>query len=371
VHHGLSPNADAWARACQTFCDQYQIPIDISYIQLTKTPQESLEAQARMSRYSVLKKQLQPQEMLVTAHQQNDQAETVLLQLFRGAGPKGLAAMPLIASFGEDHSLFRPLLIFERYELEQYAIEKQLRWLDDESNRNIAFDRNFIRQELLPLIQTRWPKVITNLARTAQHCAKADQLLLQHHTQTFVSLFDPKTHTLSVSKLLVLNSEVQNHILRYWLQHLGYELPSTKKLQILRQEIVSCRKDAKPLIAWRGVEIRRYRDQLYAMTPLLNYDSSQVIAWDANHDLILPNGAGIITLASLTAQGLDLKTLESVTIRFRQGGERCRLPNRKHSHSLKKLFQDWAIPPWLRDRVPLLYSGKTLKAVIGYVICHE
>jgi tRNA(Ile)-lysidine synthase len=367
VHHGLSPRADDWAQLCQVFCISYPIPLEVVPITITKQPQQSLEAIARNQRYQALQERIQENEALVTAHQENDQAETLLLQLFRGAGPRGLAAMPAMTSFGKGY-LFRPLLTATRTQLENYARAEGLEWIEDESNANQAFDRNFIRHELLPLIQTRWPKITANLSRAAQHCAEADSLLKHHVLQAFQRVFNAKDQSLSILGILSLENAIQNQVLRHWLSILGFSLPSTKKLLQIKQEILRCRQDARPLICWEGIEMRRYGDSLYILAPLGPHDPAIVIPWDLKEDLALPNGLGILSPKDLEQHGLELEQLTGVTIRFRQGGEKCRLKNRDHSHCLKKLFQEWQVPPWLRNRVPLLYSKEELRAVIGYTL---
>jgi tRNA(Ile)-lysidine synthase len=367
IHHGLSPHADQWAASCERVCHHYEVPIDIIKIAIAKNSQESLEELARNGRYQVFRELLRGDELLVTAHHQDDQAETVLLQLFRGAGPKGLAAMPIIAPFAKG-ILFRPLLAYQREQLKYYANSQQINWLEDESNQNLVFDRNFIREALLPLIKTRWPTISDNLMRVAGHCAQADKFIEKNIAHLFNNLIDPGTNRLAVEGLLSFDKPIQNYIIRFWLQYLNRPLPSTALLEVLHQEILACRQDANPIVRWKDIEIRRYHNYLYAMPPLKYHDPAMVISWDLNEDLVLPNDLGTMSLSSLKQQGLNPVDLDQVTIRFRQGGERCRLPNRPHSHSLKKLFQEWRVPPWQRGRIPLLYSKNKLRAIIGYAV---
>jgi tRNA(Ile)-lysidine synthase len=368
AHHGLSIHADKWLSTCEMLCKAYQIPLLVSHLKIKKTPQASLENVAREGRYEFFKGILKENECLVTGHHQNDQAETLLLQLFRGAGPKGLAAMPSMTAFGKGF-LIRPLLSYKKAALLQFALDNQLKWIEDESNYDVNFDRNFLRSELMPLLEKRWPAVINNLARVARHCAQADYFIGKQLDESFQEAFDQSTNGLRIDMLLKHDALTQNYLLRYWLQYINLSLPSTEKLKILREEILGAKQDAMPLLRWRQVEVRRYHNQLYAMPPLPKHDTSQIIPWNLEQDLMLPGGIGRITINQLTELGLKRETLENVTIRFRQGGECCRLKNRKHSHSLKKLFQTWCVPPWQRDRVPLLYANDHLKAIIGYAAC--
>ncbi|MBA2655277.1 MAG: tRNA lysidine(34) synthetase TilS [Gammaproteobacteria bacterium] len=367
IHHGLSANADRWADLCTTYCARYHIPLVIKHINI-KRDNESVEEQARNLRYNVFKELLSEKEVLVTGHHRNDQAETLLLQLFRGAGPKGLASMPAATRFGKG-LLARPLLGFDKESLKQYAEIQTLNWVEDESNRNLLFDRNYLRNSLLPLIQSRWPAVIENLSRAATHCANANHFIETQIADVFVEAFDPEQLTLSIPAVLKHALPVQNHIIRYWLQQLNLSLPSTQKLALLLKEIMNARPDAVPLLRWKNVEVRRYGDHLYAMRPLLKHSPNLVIDWDLQQDLPLPGDLGVIRLQEVEQLGLKLHELQEVSIRFRQGGEKCLLKNRQNRHCLKKLFQAWRIPPWRRDRIPLLYAQNRLKAIIGFVTC--
>lgn len=370
VHHGLNLGADRWAKFCKEICHHYEIPLTIEKILICKEQGESLEELARNERYEVFKNFISDQEVLLTAHHQDDQAETVLLQLFRGAGPKGLASMPIYTTFANGF-LLRPLLFYQRAEISAYAETKELVWVEDESNQNTQFDRNFIRKNVLPLIKTRWPCVSQNLMRVAGHCAKANGFIEANIQGIFLSIFDPSGKRLSIEKLLEYDEITQNYVLRYWLQYLGLGLPSTSKLQLLRPNLLFCRPDSMPVLFWKGVEVRRFDNHLYAFRPLLPHDASAIYDWDLRTGAIaLPNGLATISVNNLIKQGLEMVNLpQVVTIRFRQGGERCTLPGRTHQSSLKKLFNAWRIPPWERSRIPLIYAGEAIVAIVGYAIC--
>lgn len=368
VNHGLSPNANDWTTFCQNKCTQYQINFESQTLSFQRAAGESLEAVARTHRYKVFESQLKPGEVLVTAHHQQDQAETLLLQLFRGAGPKGLSAMPVLATFSAGH-LFRPLLNVTQESLKVYAVTHGLTWVEDESNDDMNFDRNFLRQEIIPTLKQRWPKLVANLARAAKHCADANNFIDNEIKDLFHEIFNTTAKSLYIPKLLAHSGQIQTYILRYWLQHLNLPLLSTKAISILEREILHARCDGAPLLSSKLLQIRRYDNELYAMHPLARHDASLVINWDPTQDLLLPDGRTKLTAADLTALGINPTYLLKPTIRFRQGGERCYLPNRKHSHSLKKLLQTWRVPPWKRDRVPILYEGESIKAIIGYTAC--
>jgi tRNA(Ile)-lysidine synthase len=266
IHHGLSENADLWVEHCHKVCVDLEIEFIVKYINI-KIGKHSPEAIARELRYDEFKKLLSKGECLVTAHHADDQVETLLLQLFRGSGPKGLAAMPERKGFTHG-DLLRPLLEFSRAELHQYAQQNNLKWIEDESNENIGIDRNFVRHKLMPLIKKKWPGTLKTLSRSAEHCAEAGELLVILAEQDYANIQGSKPNTLSIRKLLALNPARQNNVIRYWLHKLNFPTPSSIKLKHIKTDILNCRIDANPVVNWPGTEIRRYRDDLYVMLPL-------------------------------------------------------------------------------------------------------
>ncbi len=340
VHHGLSANADAWVAHCRKVCSELEIEFIVKYVDVPSNKgKHSLEAIARKLRYQEFAKLLHADECVVTAHHADDQAETVLLQMFRGAGVNGLAAMPKL----KDH-LLRPLLQFSRAELQQYAEEHKLQWIEDESNENTGFERNFMRHELLPEIRNRWPGIVAVLGRVAENCGEALELLEQVAEQDYELIKGQTKDTLAISKLLELDIARQNNVIRYWLKKLNLPIPRHIKLQHIRTDVLSCRENANPLVHWQGTEVRRYRGELYAMAPLDKFDPDKVI-------MELQNSG------ALKQYGDDIK------IKFRVAGERVKVKNRCGHHQLKKLMQEWGVPPWLRDRVPLIFLNDELVAI--------
>ncbi len=364
VNHGVSSHAVEWAEHCAQVCRE----LNIELIQQSFSFSSFSEAQLRESRYQLFSNFVEKNTILLTAHHQNDQAETLLLQLCRGAGPQGLAAMPHIKSFGEGFHA-RPLLDFTRDDLHRYAIDHQLRWVEDESNTNSKLTRNFLRHEVMPLLTQRWPTVTNTFARAAKHCAEAQEFIdvtvqrLLNHTQGRIS------GTLSVKKLLELNETEQRYVLRAWIYREKYILPSTVKLQQMTKTLLCAREDKMPHVNWGTVEMRRYRDDLFLMPQLMPHDADQVIQWSISQPLTLPN-IGVLQTLSVEGQGLRAD-IENVTVQFRRGGEMLQLPGRKHRHELKKVFQQWGVLPWLRDRVPLIYVDGVLAAVAGQWIADE
>ena len=400
VDHGLHANASDWAQHCLHGCAALDVACEVHAVDARAPAGTSPEDAARSARYALFAKLLQPDDVLFTAHHQDDQAETVLLQLLRGGGPRGLAGMAELSRFGAAW-LARPLLAFSRAALREYALAQALRWIDDPSNVDTRFDRNYLRHEIMPRLQQRWPAAKVTLARSAQHCAEAAALLeglaqadlhehktrrtvdtwrlsggsedehLLHVPQAGMDLTWHRSGTLSVSALLRLSSMRQRNILRYWIEQSGLPLPQQRHLERVQRDVLHAAADAEPCMQWPGAEVRRYRDALVAMPPLAVFDAQQPRVW-ALHAPLHIAGVGTLTAQQDRGAGLRADTCASaVHIRFRSGGERIQPAGRAHHATLKNLFQDAGLPPWLRTRVPLLYINGTLAAVAGYWYAEE
>ncbi len=369
INHGIHPDANQWTRHCEIVCHDLDVSFESVPLQVQKQSKLSLEAVARDARYAEFTRLSLVDDMLLLAHHQDDQAETLLLQLLRGSGVKGLAGMPVCMAFAQGW-LARPLLAHGREELQEYAMEQHLPWIDDPSNQDTTFDRNFLRHVVLPVIRQRWPAASATLSRVAQHQAEAADLLDILGQQDLASLATADARIIRIAPLLALAPMRQRNVLRYWLHRVcTLTIPSTVHLQRIIDEILRADEDAEPLVHWHGAEVRRYRDHLYAMSPLTAGDPNWQQAWDLQDCLRLPTGE---TLETQQAEGSGLRKTDlaqGVTVRYRHGGERCRLTGRTHHHELKKLLQEWAIPPWQRDRIPLVYIGDKLAQVAGYCVC--
>ena len=358
IHHHLSPHADAWALHCQQVCDALGIELIVRHIDVKVHMQkgDSVEAVARKYRYQTFSELLKEKECLLTAHHQDDQAETMLLQLFRGAGLPGLSAMPATKAFASSEHV-RPLLSTTREAILTYAHENKLQWIEDESNQNTKYSRNYIRHQLLPEIAAHWPGVLKTLCRSAEHCAQANDLLVDIAKED-VEAIKRKNNALSVTSLLLLSKAREVNALRYWLTQSGFNLPSQKKLQEIVYHVIRCRQDAMPVVEWPGAQVRRYQDLLYVMPPLQDHDISQIIHWDITKSLVL-NGV-TLTITDI----IENPSSGNYTIRYRHGGERLYLPNKACSVSLKNYFQEQQVPPWLRDRIPLVYCDEQLVGIL-------
>lgn len=263
INHGWHEDAEKWGKYCEQVCKKLKINCQIITVDAQPKRGESPENCARAARYEAFASVMVEGDLLLTAHQQDDQAETVLLQLFRGAGVKGLASMPVITKFANGWHL-RPLLSFSRQELEEYAAQKKLKWIEDDSNKNLRFDRNFIRHELMPHIRERWPQVTTTLTRVAENCAKANHLLQQMAEEDLLKVQGTQPNTLSIKKLLTLNETRWQNVFRYWLSQSNFSLPSHAQLQRVASDVLKSSPDAHPKVIWGNVIIHRYRGDVYA-----------------------------------------------------------------------------------------------------------
>ncbi|SEA09332.1 tRNA(Ile)-lysidine synthase [Thiothrix caldifontis] len=356
IDHGLQAMSAAWAAHCSEVCTDLEIPLLVETLQLVIPAGSSVEAVARTARYAAFSKHLQAGELVLTAHHQNDQAETLLLHLLRGSGVDGLASMPEIRSFASG-ALGRPLLACSRAELAVYAKQHRLNVIDDPSNQDSRFDRNFLRNQVMPLLEQRWTAVGKTLARAARLQGEKRQLLAGFLREKLPSLQGTKPDTLSVSRLLVLDEAMQKAVLREWLAQRGFRLPEEKKLRQVLRDVLQARADAMPCVRWDSCEIRRYRDNVYAMSPLSSHDPKQVLVWETREPLVIASlGRTLVAEAGYP---------ETVIVRFRQGGESVYLPQRGGNHSLKHLLQEWCVPPWERERLPLVYAGERLMCIPG------
>jgi len=357
IHHGLQSIADSWTKHCQTICNELNIPLEIIYLKLSPAKGESIEAIAREGRYQALKTAIKADEILVTAQHLNDQSETLLLQLFRGAGIQGLAAMPTLCDFAEGKHA-RPLLTATRQELEAYADKHQLNFIEDPSNQNNAFDRNYLRNKILPKLRQRWLGLDKALSRSASIQAETKQLLDEIAAEDLNHICDKKTNTLQIEALLKHSFNRQKLILRYWISKSGFKYPSEKKLKHIFSDVIHAQADANPLVEWQGAQIRRYQKQLYIMQPLSKHDAKQEYHWDGKNPLHITSLDLI-----LKPEVLEIKN-QAVTVRFRQGGEKFYDTKRKCTISLKNHLSEASIPPWQRSRIPLIYKHNTLIQVI-------
>lgn len=360
VHHGLSPHADAWASFCKEVCVTQQVPFQAIKAQVPRDSGLGLEAAARLARYEALL--AQPAAAILLAHHRDDQAETLLLQLLRGAGAQGLSAMA--AEHGPrcaDRRLLRPLLTVGREALQRYAEARGLRWIEDESNRDIAHDRNFLRHQIVPQLQQRFPAALTTLARSAAHLAEAAELLREVGAEDAVRWV--RDGRLQLAGLAAMSPPRACNLLRYWLQGYGVSLPTRRIAEVLRQ-LTTARADAAVRIAVPNGTLQRYRGEAYfcAGAPPRHFEARR---WQGESEMAFPGGR--LLLAMRHGQGMQWQQVEAkgLWLRPRQGGERMRPEANRPTRPLRLLFQEAGVPPWQRDSLPMAYVGAQLAAVPG------
>ena len=358
VHHGLSVHASDWQVHCEMIGQTLGVPLVVCPVLVDG--RANIEERAREARYQAFSSLVSAEDALLLAHHSDDQAETLLLQLFRGAGIQGLSAMPSKSTFNlKNGALIRPLLEHTREQLEAYASKHQLTWVEDESNQNPQFSRNYLRHHILPLLQEKWPRIVGNLTRTALHCQQAKKNLSDLAKQDCSELNLPGS-TLDLTHIKQLEHHRLSNVLREWLELLQIRLPSTALLHRIIHEVIFSRRDSTAMVEWDGIRVRRYQHRLYLLKASEDIPKKHVINWPT-----FP--APIEHLkASHAAQGIRILPGQKVQVRFRQGGELFFL--HKQTKQLKKLWQQWQVPPWARDQVPLLYVDDVLAAVIGYAV---
>ncbi|MFB1489964.1 MULTISPECIES: tRNA lysidine(34) synthetase TilS [unclassified Thiocapsa] len=373
IDHGLHPDSPLWADHCRRICNALGVPLEVRLLHLTPIPGESLEATAREARYCALADVLRSGDLMLTAHNQDDQAETLLLALLRGSGIHGLAAMPREADLGQG-LLVRPLLDVPRAALEQYVRALRLSWIEDPSNASLRMDRNYLRSSVIPLLRSRWPGLSATLSRSAGHCAEAAQLFDDLAAELMDACAGVRPGTLGIRALGALEPPRRKAVLRLWLRRRGFALPDMRRLARILDEVMAARADADPLVAWSGCEVRRYRDDLFALAPLPPPPGALTIrrAPSGIPPVIdLPAGLGWLQWAGASDGSEQAQRAEAATtVRFGSTGQTCRPRSTSRRRTLKNLFQEAGIPSWLRHYVPLVFSEDTLIAVAGVCGCH-
>lgn len=366
VHHGLSPNADAWVRHCQQLCAQWQVPLAVARVTLADDGL-GVEAHARQARYDAFRDALRPGEVLATAQHLDDQSETLLLALKRGSGPAGLSAMPTVAPFAGSW-LIRPLLEMSRESLMRWARQHQLRWIEDESNQDDAYERNFLRLRVLPLLNARWPHFAEATARSAALCAEQEQLLDELLADDLARLTGDEGQ-LAITPMMAMSEPRRAALLRRWLAQRGAQMPSRDMTARLWLEVALAREDASPVLRLGAFEVRRYQQQLWWLKTLPALPDTP-LRWDDIHlPLRLPEGHGALELVA----GSMLRrpqSGEAVTIRYAAPGL-LHIVGRCGGRKLKKIWQEMGVAPWLRDTTPLLFFGETLIAAAGRFVTLE
>jgi len=405
VHHGISRNADAWALFCAELCERHHIPLRIEHVDIAPLRSHGIEAAARKLRLAALYRQ--PCDFVALAHHADDQAETLLLQMLRGAGVRGVSAMPVLSlkeslairlscqetpvkslvmskqpqmsGHSDSIALVRPLLHCSREEILAYAAAHQLHWIEDESNADDSYPRNFLRHRVLPLLGERFPAYRDTLARSAQHFAEASSLLDELAQQDGVQAIH--ADTLDVAALQALSLPRAKNLLRYFLHSRSVPMPQVVQLDDMLHQLRNARQDASVCVNHSDWQVRRYQGKVYVLSALGEFDPNMILPWHGEAELEwsalnaslcfdrkrYPQGN------TPQSYGISLEKLQRapVTLRLRRGGEVLRPHPNAATRTLKNLLQEHHVPPWQRDRLPLLYSGEELVCVPGVAVAAE
>lgn len=413
IDHGLSYQAKKWGKHCQYICFELDIPLTIIEVDARPKKRQSPEASARIARYRAFSQLLVENECLLTAQHLDDQAETLLLQLLRGSGAKGLSSMPGIKRFA-DGFLCRPMLNYKKKDILSYAEQHQLQWVDDESNQQQRYDRNYLRHSVLPLLEKRWPSVQKNFSKSAELLGEAQFLMDEMAESDIQSLYfinaagaieqdklllEPVLSLLQKSRNNTLfhgsSSNEQsrrqirlNNVLRYWINLNHLPLPSKKILEQIVISVIEAGEDTTPLVYWKRdsvhCEIRKYRDKIYLRDvsnsrhklkqthnaqqhyllskKLLSKNKALEIIRNTDNNFSRCIIKLLPAQASGKSTGFNAQDLFSkeLIVSFRKGGERFRKTPDTHSQQLKHWFQEQGIPPWEREQIPLIYWGEEL-----------
>ena len=361
IHHGISVHADAWALACEQHCSQLEVPLQIHKVEVNDRARMGLEAAARQLRYAQF--QHQNTDFIALAHHRDDQAETVLLQLLRGAGVKGLAAMPLLRQLANQPAYLRPLLNIDRSAIIAWAQQQQINWVEDESNQDTQFTRNFLRHKVLPLLAQQHPAWRATIARSAQHMAEAAALL--DELAELDANRGIQDQRIDCAYLSSISPARARNLLRYFLARRRLTMPSQIRLAEMLNQLTRTDSDNSVTIDHDGLTLHRYQRHAYLIKSIPAPAADRCWYWHGEAQLDLPELAGKLDFKLGGAPGLDPGKLQNIQIRLRQGGESlrpdCNRPNRR----LKTLLQAARVPPWQRDRLPLIYSGDKLIQVPG------
>ena len=367
VDHGLQADSGQWARDCDTLCKTLGVPLDILKANLKPAKGRSVEAEARRCRYALFESILCDGDLLLLAQHADDQAETVLLQLLRGAGPAGLSAMARVRPLG-DALMVRPLLGTSRAEIESYAQQKQLDFIEDPTNEKHRFDRNYLRHEIFPLLEQRFPGYRQTFARSAANCAENVQMLAGMIEDDLGACREKTNQALSLENLLKLPKTRQKAVIRAWIDANGFKMPQMRQLERMLKDLLNGASGSHGRVGNSDYEIRRFRKSLYVL-PKCADPQPYHHAWrDLAKPLFIPELNQTLTNTNLQDWGIFLPDNATLLIASRTGGEKIRQGYPPRHRTLKNIFRECALPPWQRERIPLLFLEEQLIAVPGIAV---
>lgn len=367
VDHGLHQDSRIWQSHCESLCADYELSYLPFAVHTRPDKGESLEAWAREQRYDLIRKHMQQHDVIFTAHHLDDQVETFFLQAIRGAGPRGLSAMPGIKEFGPG-IMARPLLNVKRSTLQHYAYKHALKWVDDPANTDVRHDRNYLRKEIMPAILQRWPGSLKSLERVTKQQHEASELLHEMAHQDFQSVYSARNDALCISGMQHFSDARIKNLIVYWFRKKALPLPAACHFQTILSDVFLSHRERSPCVNWQDVECRRYGDYLYILRAETNSNIPSVMEWGVHSPLRFASGE--VSLIKSSGPGFNSASMNNarVTIRFRQGGETIRPYPSGLTKTVKKLFREQRILPWYREKIPMIYINDRLAVIPGICI---
>jgi tRNA(Ile)-lysidine synthase len=369
INHQLQDQAQSWEQHCQRQCAMLGVEFISTRVEISEST--GIENAAREARYREFETELLPDEELLLAHHRDDQMETLLLRLVRGSGSRGLSGIPRSRVLGATR-LLRPLLDIDREELQSYAESEQLIWVEDHSNKDEGFDRNYCRHTLLPLIEARWPEYRQSWSKSAVLASESEALLQELAAIDLGQIAAESKSIVSREKLLSLAEPRRRNVLRHWLASLGANELGWNKLQQLGNEVLQC---ASGQFIAEGFQVFCFRESVHVLDSaelerdLDTIDLGAMPGLPVAGEVILP-GNGRLRIRTKQGEGICADKLSKLSICYRRGGETCRLAGRPNK-TLKKILQESEVPPWLRSRIPLFYDGEDLSYIPGVGVSEE
>ncbi|MEP1383450.1 MAG: tRNA lysidine(34) synthetase TilS [Paraglaciecola sp.] len=383
IHHGLSQNADIWQTHCQLVCSDLNVAFQTANVAVEAQARQSLEAQARDARYQKLVELAPADSYILLGQHQDDQLETFLLQLKRGAGPKGLSAMnqqwSVATAKGTESktvNFYRPLLEVSQQSILEYAQQQKLKWVEDESNQNAQFDRNFLRLDVLPILQSRWPELASSVSRSAQLCAQQQEMLDEICAEKLVHIQTDK-NCLDLNELLKLNEKWLHQVVRYWLSQQGVSSPSLAVLQQLLPQVLLATEDATPILQWQSWQFRRFNQQLYVIPEPVDLPAFETV-WQGESTMNLPGGLGALCFSQSNNQ-LDSSqayltinpNLGPLTVRLGGYSSKFKPKGSQYSKPIKQWFKLWKVPPWIRDNTLIIIQNQDVIGLVSEGKCYQ
>ena len=360
VNHNLNNNAKRWEKHCKNFCNQIKIPLVIKSLNIILGPGDSIEERAREERYLSIYSLMSDKTIMMTAHHQDDQAETLLYQLFRGSGVKGLSSMAIGKKLNNGYHI-RPFLNLNKNALEDFIEFKDLSFIRDDSNENTNFSRNYIRKEIMPKIKKKWSNCSKTISRSAENLSLSSRL------NEDLALIDIQKYLLDdIHKLKTSIKELElhrfNNVIRFWVSKNSFRMPSSDQLSSIYNNVLFAGEDKVPFFSCSDYEVRRHNNYIEIMSPLKKHNTSKTYIWKSKENLVIPDLLVNLSWSDLEEKlGYEIKS--NVEVRFRQSGENIKFGESKKS--VKDFMRENEIPPWKRDRALLIYIDKELKIIWG------